>query len=83
MERLRGFVEFWGILGPWDKYTWMILFPPFRGWCPGCTWCALESDAIKAGRCETGKRYGYNGCGDTGAGQPKRKEHRDECTRTD
>jgi hypothetical protein len=65
MKRLVRFFEIWDIFGPWCKYTWMTLFPPYRGWDVGCGYCALEEDAMKARRCDRAKEFGYEKCGTT------------------
>ncbi len=59
------FVEIWRIFGPWDKLTWMTLFPPYHGWDVGCGYCAMEGDAMKARRCDRAQKFGYQKCGTT------------------
>ena len=62
--RLRRFWEIRSILGFRCPWTWMTLFPPFRGWDVGCLYCAYCEEAMKAGRCERQKEFRYDGkCG--------------------
>lgn len=66
MKRLVRFFEIWRIFGPWDRLTWMTLFPPFRGWDVGCGYCALCDDALSAHRCDRAREFRYAGkCGVT------------------
>ena len=65
VERLVRFREIWEIFGPWCKYTWMTLFPPYRGWDVGCGYCALADDAMRDRRCDRAKQFGYKKCGTT------------------
>jgi len=59
LRRLVRFFEVWSIFGPWNKLTWMTLFPPFRGWDIGCGYCRLERLALRKRHCERAKRTWY------------------------
>ena len=65
MKRIVRFIEIWRIFGPWCKFTWWTLFPPYRGWDVGCTYCELYDDAMKARHCNKAKVHGYEKCGTT------------------
>jgi hypothetical protein len=63
-RRLYRAYEVYHCIG-WDWDIVRTVFPPYRGFDIGCEYCAYHEDAMKAGRCELGKEYGWKKCGRT------------------